>query len=131
MCSNKCNYTALASFLSAFPDVLAIKRFRELQIRNLLFYQAELAHLEAELQKIEDQDAQQKPDPSDFINFRWTPCMAREAPASTETFDCPADKESSGGRSGTRSRETTVSSYREKVLQIRRTLASYSKSTDK
>ena len=56
MATQDINYTAFAKFLGSYPDILAVKRFRELQIRNLLFYQAELAHLEQELQEIEVQD---------------------------------------------------------------------------
>jgi hypothetical protein len=71
------NYAALAGFLSSFPHVLAIKRFRELQIRNLLSYQAELAHLEAELQKLEAEDSAMRSDPCDLANFRWRPCIGQ------------------------------------------------------
>ncbi|KEZ45165.1 hypothetical protein SAPIO_CDS2614 [Scedosporium apiospermum] len=125
MDSKKSNYTALASFLGSYPEVLAIRRFRELQIRNLLFYQAELAHLEAELQEIENQDAQRKYDPSDRANFRWTPCMVREKPAKTRAPDCAGGCQKPEDPSPPTSRETMNSSYLEKVLQIRRTLSSY------
>jgi hypothetical protein len=109
MAAGKINYTAFASFLSSFPDTLAVKRFRELQIRNLLFYQAELAHLGVELEEIEQRDARDTAEASKRANFRWTPLMAQEAPSSTLTPN------------------TTMSSiYCEKMLQIRSTLASYS-----
>lgn len=73
------NYKALANILSSYPDIVAVKRFRELQIRNLLFYQAELAHLELELSDIEQKDAQAATVSSALTNIRWTPLMAQDA----------------------------------------------------
>jgi hypothetical protein len=109
MAVGKINYAAFASFLSSFPDTFAVKRFRELQIRNLLFYQAELAHLQVELEEIEQKDASNTAEPSNRANFRWTPSMAQEASLSTLTLN-----------------PTMSSIYCEKMLQIHRTLASYS-----
>jgi len=129
--SNKSNYTALAGFLGSYPEVLAIRRFRELQIRNLLFYQAELAHLEAELQEIENHDMQRKYNPSDRVNFRWTPCMVGEKPAKMGASDSVEGCEKPDDPLPPTPRETTNSPYREKVLQIRRTLASYSRLSGK
>ncbi|KAF4946800.1 hypothetical protein FSARC_14110 [Fusarium sarcochroum] len=123
MATSKFNYTALADFLSSYPEVLAIKRFRELQIRNLLFYQAELAHLEAGLRDIESQDAQQKQDPSEHTNFRWTPPVIGEKQA----IGGPA---SSGDPTPFTLAETANSPYIEKVLQIRRTLAKYNEAVE-
>lgn len=104
-------YTALASFLSSFPDALALKRFRELQIKNLLYYQAELAHLEMELGELEQEDASLTTSVSQRASSRWTPSMAQETPPPT-----------------TDTTRTLSSLYAEKMLQIRRTLRSYSKS---
>lgn len=123
MTSNKSNYAAFASFLNSYPDLLAIKRFRELQIRNLLFYQAELAHLEAELHNIEAQDAAQKFDTSDHANFRWTPRMAQDgtsvttAPSASDKPETPPTPRASA--------RTTSSAYCEKMLEIRRTLTKF------
>jgi hypothetical protein len=102
------NYHALANVLSSYADILVLKRFRELQIRNLLFYQAELAHLEQELQEIELKDAQNARVASALINVRWTPAMARKPTTP------PPNK-------------TLSSLYSEKMLQIRETLQNYSK----
>ena len=49
MAGTKINYTAFAQFLASYPDELTLLRFRELSIRNLLFYQAELVHLARQL----------------------------------------------------------------------------------
>lgn len=117
--------------MSAHPDLLAIKRFRELQIRNLLFYQAELAHLEAELRGIEDNDAQQNRDPSDRMDFRWTSCVNRERPAAPKASDPIGIDAKLGDPSASTFKETAGSLYREKVLQVRQTLASYSRSLNR
>ena len=105
MTPERSNYTAFASFLAEFPDTLALKRFRGLQIRNLLFYQAELAHLQVELEEIEEKDAGEA---SKRANYRWTPAMAQNA-LSTEQPQV----------------HDVSSLYGEKMLQIRTTLASY------
>jgi hypothetical protein len=109
MTSHEANYTAFASFLGSFPDILAVKRFRELQIRNLLFYQAELAHLALELEEIEKTDATSMTEASARANFRWKPSMAQENTSSTPNTT-----------------NALSSSYAEKMLLIRRTLTSYS-----
>ncbi|KAI1106057.1 hypothetical protein F4804DRAFT_302085 [Jackrogersella minutella] len=110
MAAEKVNYANFVSFLASYPDTLAVKRFRELQIRNLLFYQAELAHLAIELEEIEQRDAKDTADVSARANFRWTPAMAREVPSSIPP--------------------TISSLYREKMLQIRGTLVSYNNAVE-
>jgi hypothetical protein len=107
MATAKINYTAFADFLNNYQDAFAVKRFRELQIRNLLFYQAELAHLREELEEIEQKDTET---PSKHVTSRWTPEMAKE-PASG-------------------SNPMLSSTYSKKMLQIRSTLTSYSESAD-
>ena len=42
--------------MSDHPEVLIIRSFSQLQIKSLLYYQAELAELEAELEEIEEED---------------------------------------------------------------------------
>ncbi|KAI0885179.1 uncharacterized protein GGS22DRAFT_139994 [Annulohypoxylon maeteangense] len=111
MGTEKVNYTGFTDFLSEFPDTLAVKRFRDLQIRNLLFYQAELAHLRVELEEIEQRDVKHTIDVSARANFRWTPAMAKDIPFSMQ--------------------QPTISSlYREKMLQIRSTLVSYNNAVE-
>ncbi|XDG02125.1 hypothetical protein ABKA04_001740 [Annulohypoxylon sp. FPYF3050] len=87
MIADKANYAALTEYLSNFPDALSTKRFRDLQIRNLLFYQAELAHLRVELEEIEQREVKSTPDVSARTNFRWTPAMAKEAPYSDNAVE--------------------------------------------
>jgi uncharacterized protein DUF6594 len=103
MATTKINYTAFTDFLNNYQDAFTVKRFRELQIKNLLFYQAELAHLREELEEIEQKDTAL---PSKHVTFRWTPEMANEPVCGPNP--------------------TLLSSYSKKMLQIRSTLTSYS-----
>lgn len=95
------DYAALASLFSS-SHVCTLKRYRELQIRNLLYYQAELAHLQHELHKIEDRDASPS---TKHVTSRWTLAMADSIPGPVETVN-------------------TV--YSNKMLEIRKTLKKYS-----
>lgn len=49
-------YATLSRLMSDHPEALIIRDFSELQIKSLLYYQAELAELEAELEEIERED---------------------------------------------------------------------------
>jgi len=55
-CINMGNYVDLCSMMSKHPDVFILRAFSGLNVRNLLYYQAELLHLEQELQEIESED---------------------------------------------------------------------------
>lgn len=63
MAGTKINYTAVARFLASYPDEMTLLRFRELSIRSLLFYQAELVRLARQLQQLKDYDARMHPEP--------------------------------------------------------------------
>ena len=115
MASTKINYTAFAHFLASYPDELTLLRFRELSIRNLLFYQAELVHLARQLQQLEDYDAEMHPEPEKRVNHRWTPAMAAK----------PREIRPSGPDDASAT-TTTLDLYRVKILEIRETLAKYS-----
>lgn len=99
------NYPAFADWLADYPDTVALKRFRRLQLRNLLYYQAELVSLEYELQMNDDLDAQAFPDATKRVTYRWTASMAEE-PVTTPV--------------------TTSAMYRATILKIRETLRKYS-----
>lgn len=107
MTNSGSNYTALTRFLGSHPEILALQRFRELQIRNLLFYQAELAHLQQELAELEDADVGPV---NQRANHRWTPDMAQAYGPLDPAQSVPLSSRP----------------YCEKMLQIRSTLASYS-----
>lgn len=51
------SYTALAAFMAAYPDVAVFRTFSELNRKNLLYMQAEIAILEDELNDIADEDS--------------------------------------------------------------------------
>lgn len=96
------DYAALATLFST-SDVCPLNRYRELQIRNLLYYQAELAHLQQELHAIEDKDGSPS---TEHVTSRWTLEMAGSTAGSVQTMN---------------------TKYSNKMLQIRRTLKDYSR----
>ncbi len=49
-------YETLSGFMSSYPEMAIFRRFRALEIQNLLYLQAEITHLEAELQDIATED---------------------------------------------------------------------------
>ena len=50
------SYSALSDFMSEHTEVFAIRLFTKLHIKTLLYYQAELAELEQELDEVEEVD---------------------------------------------------------------------------
>lgn len=56
-CLTMGGYPKLASFMGANPEVAILRRFGALNARNLLYFQAELVALEAELKGFADQDS--------------------------------------------------------------------------
>lgn len=100
-------YTDLVGFLASHHDILTLKRFRELQIRNLLFYQAELANLQQELEIIEVSDARYCAKPKERVGAKWTPSMAVKTLPSVY-------------------KRTHSDEYIDTVLKLRQTLKDYS-----
>jgi len=49
-------YNALAKFIARFPEHSIFRKFGALSAKRLLYMQAELSHLERELQLIEEYD---------------------------------------------------------------------------
>ena|SRR5256885_1770 len=52
-------YPKLAHHMGLFPELAIFRRFKELNCKNLLYYQAELIELEHELRKCEKADARE------------------------------------------------------------------------
>jgi hypothetical protein len=50
-------WPGLAQMMAQIPESACFSRFRELNLKNLLYYQAEIAELEAELRRVENADA--------------------------------------------------------------------------
>ena len=113
MQQEKVNYTAFSAFLSSFPDEVALRRFKDLSLRNLLFYQAKLAHLERDLQLVESLDASRSsPTLSKRVNYRWLPiALSQQGTGTTIVLS-----------------DQVSEAYREKFLDIRQVLAKYSRS---
>ena len=51
------NYPHLAGLMSSYQDVVIFRTFSRLNIRNLIYIQAELAHLETELDEATKRDS--------------------------------------------------------------------------
>lgn len=52
------NYTKLAALIGAHQEMALFRQFAALNVKNLLYMQAELVHLEAELENIAREDRQ-------------------------------------------------------------------------
>jgi hypothetical protein len=65
------NYLDLSKLMSKYPEVFILRRFSGLNVKNLLYYQAELAHLEQELEEIEDEDRLSDENPRKGYATNW------------------------------------------------------------
>lgn len=54
--ANMVSYDALARLMSDHPELLIVRSYSSLNIKSLLYYEAELAHLEVELLEVESDD---------------------------------------------------------------------------
>jgi len=66
------SYSSLATLMGRYPDVLILRKYAELNAKNLLYYQAELANLEQELHEIEEEDRSSGTDPRQKFDKRWS-----------------------------------------------------------
>jgi hypothetical protein len=129
MQSEKVNYSALAGFLSSLPEEIAIRRFRELHVQSLLFYQAELVQLQRELRELEDIDSKLHIEVKDRVNYRWQvpppSTQGAHANASGASSNAGAPQAPVGGGG-----DLLLSDYQAKILQIRETLRKYGEHFD-
>jgi hypothetical protein len=58
------------------PETYVFRTFNKLNVKNILYYQAELAHLEQELEEIEDADATCGISPRQDYARRWKKLQA-------------------------------------------------------
>jgi hypothetical protein len=65
------NYLDLSKLMSKYPEVFILRKFSGLNVKNLLYYQAELAHLEQELEEIEDEDRLSDENPRNGYATNW------------------------------------------------------------
>ncbi|MCJ1462994.1 hypothetical protein MMC07_001598 [Pseudocyphellaria aurata] len=54
------NYSRLANLIASHPEMALFRQFASLNVKNILYMQAELVHLEAELENIEREDKHSK-----------------------------------------------------------------------
>lgn len=126
MATEDSNYTAFSKFFSQHHSDLSLLRFRELSIRNLLFYQAELAYLQRDLKEIERHDAAKHADPEERVNYRWKPTGYTRLPekvTQVQVISTNLSATSDPNHGG-----SYEDLYIEKMMQIRSTLAKYSAS---
>ena len=77
-------YAKLASLMGAYPEVAILRRFGALNAQNLLYLQAELVALEANLRACESQD-RSRPERSAFSKDWYT--LSQSALADEESGD--------------------------------------------
>jgi hypothetical protein len=65
------NYLELSTLMSTYSDVFILRSFSGLNVKNLLYYQAELAHLEQELKEIEHEDQMCEQGPRQLYATDW------------------------------------------------------------
>ena len=64
-------YTGLSSLMSKHPELFILRSFRDLNVKNILYYEAELAHLECELREVEEEDEAEKTLPRKEYAVNW------------------------------------------------------------
>lgn len=64
-------YAALSGLMSEHPEVFAIRLFSKLHVKSLLYYQAELAELEKELDEVETEDRACPEEPRKCFGQHW------------------------------------------------------------
>jgi hypothetical protein len=113
------SYTSLAALMARYPEVMILRKYADLNAKNLLYYQAELASLEQELQEIEDEDRKSNALPRHQFDRRWSTLAQAQS----------TNVESQGGRAD------VVNCSRDGLqwqvfLKLRRVLFEYSKHED-
>ena len=69
-------YSDLASLMASYQDVMILRKFSRLNAKNLLYYEAELACLEHELEAIETEDKDCGERPQREYATRWATMAA-------------------------------------------------------
>lgn len=65
------SYTGLSRLMSKHPELFILRSFRDLNVKNILYYEAELAHLECELREVEEEDEAEKTLPRKEYAVNW------------------------------------------------------------
>jgi hypothetical protein len=109
------SYSGLAALMATYPETMILRTFSELNKKNLLYYQAEIAGLERELQEIEEEDRRSQVPLHCEYDIRWS-SLAREARENDERT-----------RQGASVQHTRDGLQWQVFLKIRRLLFEYSK----
>lgn len=70
-------YPAIAQVMSNHDELAIFRRFKELNVLNLLYTQAELVHLESELTSLRDLDISQ-PERAAYLRDWWSLAHSEE-----------------------------------------------------
>src|SRR5437762_11474742 len=65
------SYPRLSEFMGSWSDVAIFRRFANLNAENLLFLQAELLHLEHELQKVREEATRREDEKMQLAMRSW------------------------------------------------------------
>jgi hypothetical protein len=79
------SYPRLSEFMGLWPEVAIFRRFGALNTQNLLFLQAEIAHLERELQLIREREEKREDERGLLAQRSWFELSQ----ASEDGEDCP------------------------------------------
>jgi hypothetical protein len=113
------SYTSLAALMARYPEAMILRKYADLNAKNLLYYQAELANLEQELQEIEDEDRKSNTLPRYQFDRRWSILAQAQS----------TDVESQGGRADVANCSRDGLQW-QVFLKLRRVLFEYSKHKD-
>lgn len=108
------NYSQLSRLMSDHPELLILRKYTDLNVKNLLYYQAELAHLELELQEVESEDRDSGSPPRNGFATSWKTLSTKSGCASLVATDA-------------RSREPREDLQWQIFCRIRSVLKDYSK----
>jgi hypothetical protein len=90
--SNMEGYAKLASRMATHPELAIVRGFKAMGIQNILYLQAELQHLEIELQKCSKADMQSSNKTRQLYSRDWKTLGGSLAPSQGESSD-PGDPE--------------------------------------
>jgi hypothetical protein len=107
-------YSTLSALMSKHREVLVIQTFSKLQIKNPLYYQAELAELEQELEEAENADLACSQAPRRDFSHHWKSLSSTVSPV-----------EVVGGRAS--SQDARARQQWKFVLRVRDSLKEYGK----
>jgi hypothetical protein len=70
-------YAKIASLMSQHGELAIFRRFSQLNLQSLLYLQAELTHLEADLKRFAERD-HADPDRADYAKYWWFMAQSKD-----------------------------------------------------